>query len=206
MADAATPGLPDHPDAPWQGSLFGHQSPALAPLDPSRIWLDHESWIDRQATWLLGGDRLCHDLQTALPWEAGRRPMYDRMVDVPRLVWFSDKPEQRVEGLADLRRRFEDHYCRRIRSVSANWYRDGQDSVEIHPDRVPRPGDTIVAILSLGGRRPVVVKPDNGGPSQRFVLGHGDLFVMGGPFQATHQHGVPKVTHSEPRISVMFRT
>jgi len=78
--------------------------------------------------------------------------------------------------------------------------------VAMHRDRVPRPGDTIVAIVSLGGRRPLVVRPDDGGESRRFQLGHGDLFVMGGTFQATHQHGVPKVASAEPRISLMFRT
>jgi len=173
---------------------------------PDRLELDAGAWIDHCPSWLPGADRWFDQLRLNGDWVADRRPMYDRMVDVPRLVWFSDCPEQRVEGLGDLRRWFEDHYCRRIRSVSANWYRNGQDSVALHRDRVQLPGDTIVAIVSLGGRRSLVVKPDNDGATQRFALGHGDLFVMGGTFQATHQHGVPKVAHAEPRISVMFRT
>jgi len=139
-------------------------------------------------------------------WKADRRPMYDRMVDVPRLVWWSDEPEARVPGLADLRDWLGEHYQRTIRSVSANWYRDGSDSVATHRDRVPFPGDTVVAIVSLGARRPLVATPDAGTPPRRFLLGHGDLFVMGGTFQATHQHGVPKIAIAEPRISVMFRT
>ncbi|MBT8240982.1 MAG: alpha-ketoglutarate-dependent dioxygenase AlkB, partial [Acidimicrobiia bacterium] len=160
---------------------------------PDRIELGDRAWIDHCPSWLPGADRWFEQLRLGGDWIADRRTMYDRMVDVPRLVWFSERPEDRVAGVADLRRWFEEHYCRRIRSVSANWYRGGQDSVAMHHDRVPTPGDTIVAIVSLGGRRPLVIRSDNGGPSMRFSLGHGDLLVMGGTFQATHQHGVPKV-------------
>ncbi len=173
---------------------------------PDRIDLGGGAWIDHSPSWLPGADRWFDLIRLNGDWVADRRPMYERMVDVPRLVWFSNDPTDRVPGLGDLRRWFEDHYCRRIRSISANWYRDGRDSVAVHRDKVPRPGDTIVAIVSLGGRRPLLIRPDDGGDSQRFMLGHGDLFVMGGTFQATYQHGVPKVASAEPRISLMFRT
>ena len=75
----------------------------------------------------------------------------------------------------------------------------------IHRDKVPNQGDTVVAIVSLGDRRPFLLKPDGGGPSHRFMLGHGDLFTMGGSTQAFFQHAVPKVARAGARISVMFR-
>lgn len=132
--------------------------------------------------------------------------MYERIVDVPRLVWWSDDPEGVIPELGPLRTWFEDHYRRSITTITANWYRHGRDSVALHRDRVETPADTLVAIVSLGGRRPLVIKPDGSGPTRRLALGQGDLFVMGGTFQATHRHGVPKLAVAEPRISLMFRS
>jgi alkylated DNA repair dioxygenase AlkB len=173
---------------------------------PARRHLGAGAWIDLAVDWLPGADAWFDLLATDGDWRAQSRPMYDAIVDVPRLVWSSEHPETAVPGLADLRTWFERHYHRRFPSIGCNWYRDGRDSVATHRDRVRSPSDTVVAIVSLGGRRPVIVRPDGGGPSERFHLGHGDLFVMGGSFQATHRHGVPKVAHADPRISVMFRT
>jgi len=63
-----------------------------------------------------------------------------------------------------------------------------------------------VAILSLGEARPLLLRPAVGGPTLRYNLGHGDLFVMGGSCQRTWEHAVPKsVRPTGPRISVQFR-
>lgn len=175
-------------------------------IPPERFDLGHGAWIDYSPNWLPGADDWFLQMRDNGDWKTAPVPMYGKMVDTPRLVWWSDEPEKRVAGLADLRHWFEDHYCRRIKSVSASWYRDGRDSVAMHRDKFAKPDDTIVAIVALGARRPLVIKPDDGNPTKRFPLGHGDLFVMGGSFQATHQHGVPKQAVAEPRISIMFRT
>ena len=45
----------------------------------------------------------------------------------------------------------------------------------------------------------------SGGRSLHMDLGWGDLVVMGGTFQHTWLHGVPKVPTAGPRIAVMFR-
>ncbi len=173
---------------------------------PTRRHVGTGAWIDLAEDWLPGADAWYDDLAAKGEWRAERRPMYDQLVEVPRLVWSSAEPEATVPGLANLRSWFENHYRRTFRSIGSNWYRDGQDSVAMHRDRVRSPGDTVVAIVSLGGRRPLVVRPDEPGSTKRFHLGHGDLFVMGGSFQATHQHGIPKIAHADPRISIMFRT
>ena len=72
----------------------------------------------------------------------------------------------------------------------------------------------MVAILSLGAARPLLLRPrvkragpgGTGGASLRFEVGHGDLLVMGGSCQRTWEHAVPKTSQPVgPRISVQFR-
>lgn len=51
-----------------------------------------------------------------------------------------------------------------------------------------------------------LLRPTGGGRSIRYVVGHGDLLVMGGSCQRTWEHAVPKVDPSVgPRISIQFR-
>ena len=75
-------------------------------------------------------------------------------------------------------------------------YRDGRDSVAWHGDRIGRgrSSDTMVAIVSFGSPRPLMLRPSGGGESLRFPLGHGDLVVMGGSCQRTWEHCIPKTT------------
>jgi alkylated DNA repair dioxygenase AlkB len=64
----------------------------------------------------------------------------------------------------------------------------------------------MVAIVSFGAPRPLLLRPRGGGESQRFALGHGDLIVMGGSCQRTWEHAVPKTARPVgPRVSVQFR-
>ncbi len=87
-------------------------------------------------------------------------------------------------------------------------YRDGRDSVAWHGDRIGRGAteDTVVAILSLGAPRALLLRPRGGGPALRHDIGHGDLLVMGGSCQRTWEHAVPKTARAAgPRISVQFR-
>ena len=94
----------------------------------------------------------------------------------------------------------------RLVAITANLYRDGNDSVAWHGDRIGRKhADTVVAILSLGSTRRFLLRPDGGGPSIRYELAPGDLIVLGGTCQKTWEHCVPKRAWAGPRISVMFR-
>lgn len=64
----------------------------------------------------------------------------------------------------------------------------------------------MVAILSVGEPRNLLLRPRGGGESLKFSVGHGDLFVMGGSCQRTWEHAVPKTNRPVgPRISVQFR-
>lgn len=97
-------------------------------------------------------------------------------------------------------------YAIRFTRVGVNLYRDGRDSVAWHGDRIARDLPTAtIAIVSLGQPRTFRARPLGGGASLGFRLGHGDLLVMGGSFQRTWQHAVPKVANAGPRISVTYR-
>jgi alkylated DNA repair dioxygenase AlkB len=91
-------------------------------------------------------------------------------------------------------------------SAGFNLYRDGQDSVAWHGDKIRKEiQDPIVALLSLGEPRKFLLRPKGGGKSQAFALGHGDLLVTGGQTQRAWEHSVPKVALAGPRISVAYR-
>lgn len=179
-----------------------------------RIELGRGAWVDTLPGWLSGSDDLLQALLDVVPWRAERRAMYDHVVDVPRLTasYREDDPLPHP-ALADARERLSRHYRatlgEEVVTAGLCWYRDGRDSVAWHGDTFGRGSthDALVAILSLGHPRSLLLRPLGGGGSLRFALGHGDLFVMGGSCQRTWQHAVPKTTRSAgPRISVQFRS
>jgi alkylated DNA repair dioxygenase AlkB len=97
-------------------------------------------------------------------------------------------------------------YGVRLPAISANLYRDGRDSVAWHGDRIGRVrSDAVVAIVSLGSTRTLLLRPEGGGASIALPMQSGDLVVQGGSCQRTYQHCVPKRARAGPRISVMFR-
>ncbi len=166
--------------------------------------LGEGAWIDEVPGWLGGADEVFVDLAERAPWHAHERIMWDRRVDEPRLSTrsWADPPEPVPTMAATL----SIHYGTDLSAVSANWYRDGTDSVAWHGDRSGRHRDTtVVAIVSLGASRRFLVRRRGGGPSIRFVPAHGDLVVMGGTCQQTFEHAVPKMASAGPRIALMFR-
>jgi alkylated DNA repair dioxygenase AlkB len=202
-------------DAILQGSLLDlTDSPSLGPLDQiQRTELSDGAWVDTLPGWLTGSDELFEGLRESVPWRAERRHMYDRVVDVPRLLCFYAEGEALPDPLlTKARDALDAHYAGELRErfVTAGLclYRDGRDSVAWHGDRFGRgrTEDTMVAILSLGTPRPLLLRPARGGSALRFDVGHGDLLVMGGSCQRTWQHSIPKSARpTGPRISVQFR-
>jgi alkylated DNA repair dioxygenase AlkB len=200
----------------FQGSLLDlGTDPALGPLGTSvtREPLSRGAWIDVRPGWLSGADVLFERLRDAVPWRDERRHMYDRVVDVPRLLCFYGEGEELPDPvLAEARRALSEHYQDQLGEefVTAGMclYRDGRDSVAWHGDRIGRgrTEDTMVAILSLGTPRSLMLRPRGGGRSLRHELGHGDLIVMGGSCQRTWEHAIPKTSRPVgPRISIQFR-
>lgn len=198
----------------FQTSLF--DAPARATADDlQRRPLSGGAWVDVARNWLPDADDVFAALVRDVPWRAERRAMYDRVVDVPRLVHTymigEDLPHP---VLATARDELSAHYLAELgepfRTAGCCYYRDGRDSVAWHGDTIGRGSthDTMVAIVSLGDPRRLHLRPrdpERRGESFSVEMGHGDLVVMGGTCQRSWEHAVPKVASAGPRISVQFR-
>jgi alkylated DNA repair dioxygenase AlkB len=178
-----------------------------------RTTLTRGAWIDLRPGWVAGAAALFDRLAAAVPWHAERRRMYDRTVAVPRLLKFYGEDEALPDPVLDVAKEvLSAHYGAELgepfRTAGLCLYRDGADSVAWHGDRVGRgrSEDTMVAIVSVGAPRGLLLRPRGGGPALRHELGHGDLLVMGGSCQRTWEHAVPKTARpAGPRISIQFR-
>ncbi|MBO1334693.1 alpha-ketoglutarate-dependent dioxygenase AlkB [Streptomyces sp. VRA16 Mangrove soil] len=199
-----------------QGSLFDQaEEIALGPLaGVRRTVLGDGAWIDVLPGWLRGADALYEELAGSVPWRAERRQMYERVVDVPRLLKFygagQELPHPALGAARDaLTAHYGDELGEPFTTAGLCHYRDGRDSVAWHGDRIGRGAreDTMVAIVSVGAPRDLLLRPvRGGGPTVRRALGHGDLIVMGGSCQRTWEHAIPKSARAAgPRISVQFR-
>jgi alkylated DNA repair dioxygenase AlkB len=211
-----------------QASLWSAGDPAIVEGAPiRRTQLDDRSWVDHAPGWLDGSDVVFETLERSLAWRQRRDvPMYDRLVDEPRLTswWRADEgaPEP-MPVLADVRAVLAERYDVDFDSIGFNLYRDGADSVAWHGDRHRHHVvDPVVAIISVGARRPFRLRPRAGAAgstgsagatgataarrsSRTWELGRGDLLVMGGACQHDWEHGVPKVRSAGPRISITYR-
>ncbi len=199
-----------------QGSLFDiGQDFGLGPLDTSvrRTTLADGAWLDLAPGWLRGADALFERLVRSVPWRAERRRMYDRVVAVPRLLSHYGQDQPLPDPALEEARRALDGYYRPLIGESLCTaglclYRDGRDSVAWHGDNSGRQvRETVVAIVSLGNPRHLMLRRRRGsGQVLRYLVGHGDLLVMGGTCQRTWEHAIPKTSRAVgPRISVQFR-
>ncbi len=197
-----------------QGSLLDlHDEVLPGPLGATvqRRVLGAGAWVDVRPGWLRGADALFQRLLSGVPWRAERRVMYDRTVDVPRLLcWYGEGDRLPDAALDAARQALNAHYAPvRLCTAGLCLYRDGRDSVAWHGDTLPPDsnGQTVVAIVSVGAPRALLLRPRGGGPAIRYQVGHGDLLVMGGTCQQTWEHAVPKSARATgPRISIQFRT
>ena len=210
LADAETDGPEQTRVGPLAGTVPANTGSANT---VRRDELTRGAWVDVRPGWLTRAADLFARLVDEVPWRAERREMYDRVVDVPRLLCFYGEEDVLPDPvLEQCRDRLTEHYRRELGEpfVTAGLclYRDGRDSVAWHGDTIGRGSteDTMVAIVSLGSPRALMLRPRGGGPARRYELGHGDLIVMGGSCQRTWEHAVPKTAKPVgPRISMQFR-
>ena len=218
--------LLDMCDEPRLGALAG---------SVRRTPLARAAWVDLRRGWLAGSGAVFARLAEGagvsgasrasgvsgvsrasgtVPWRAERRQMYDKVVAVPRLLCFYGEDAPLPDpALTAAREALNAYYGPELgepfRTAGLCLYRDGRDSVAWHGDTIGRgrTEDTMVAILSLGTPRPLLLRPRGGGSRPlRFEVGHGDLLVMGGSCQRTWEHAIPKTSQAiGPRISVQFR-
>ena len=206
----------------FQASLFDEllasgPGATVGPLGATveRRPLSAGAWVDVRPAWVTGADDLFAQLVREVPWYAERRQMYDRVVDVPRLLKFYGEHDPLpapvlVEAREALNAHYRDELGEDFVTAGMCYYRDGRDSVAWHGDTIgrSRTEDTMVAILSLGETRRLSLRPRAGtaGASTSIPVGHGDLVVMGGSCQRTWEHAVLKTARPVgPRISIQFR-
>src|ERR1017187_4370186 len=152
-----------------QGSLLDTvDEVGLRPLDPAirRTALTAGAWIDVRPGWLTGADQLFSRLARDVAWQAERRQMYDREVEVPRLLNFYEENERLPDAvLTQARSALSGHYAGELgepfRTAGLCLYRDGRDSVAWHGDTIGRGSteDTMVAIISVGAVRTLALRP-----------------------------------------------
>ena len=148
-------------------------------------------------------------LRTKAAWSQHQRPMYDRIVDVPRLlasyrvdVFPNELPLG--EMLAAVNAQVPAPY----NSVGLNLYRDGNDSVAMHNDKLHTLTQGYpIALVSLGETRRMLIRAkDNSRATVAVDLEPGSLFCMSYASQISHEHGIPKTRKLQgPRISAVFR-
>lgn len=194
----------DAADAAWTAPLEGGLE---------HVELGRGAWVELRRGFLAGTAGLVERLVATVPWRAERRVMYERVVDVPRLLAFYGEDATLPDPvLGEVRDVVASHYGSRsggpVRTAGLCWYRSGDDSVAWHGDRIGRGSreDTLVAIVSLGATRRFLLRPRGGGPARRYDLASGDLLVMGGSCQRTFEHCVPKTARPVgARLSIQFR-
>jgi hypothetical protein len=197
-------------DFAYQGSLFasttGGFDRSYSAIE--RTHLEHSAWVDRQSGWAANPNELFAIVLDSLEWREGIERVRGMEVPRPRLVasfGAGDLPDE-LKVISEMSGSLSDRYGKKLERVTCNLYRDGRDSVAWHGDRIARDREeATVAILSLGEPRPFRIRPKGGGRSIGWPAGHGDLIVMGGSCQRTHDHSIPKVAKAGPRIAVMFR-
>jgi alkylated DNA repair dioxygenase AlkB len=151
------------------------------------------------------------ELREAVPWKAWRRQMYDREVDVPRLVghYRLDEPALALPGaIREAARRVTAEIGSPFNSVGLNLYRDGRDSVAPHNDHLYEISEGFpIALLSLGAARRMTIRAKQAPRRARHIdLEAGSLLTMSYETQLHYTHAVPKTR--EPvgeRISLAFR-
>ena len=203
----------------YQPSMFDLMAGPAVTVEPlpgrmERHALTAGAWVDVLPGWIQGSDAVFETLLHEVDWRAERRQMYDGVVDVPRLLrWYGADETLPHPALAEAKAQLNAHYADELgeefRTAGMCLYRDGRDSVAWHGDTQGRSAthDTMVAIVSFGSPRNLMLRPRTGGrESLRFALGHGDLIVMGGSCQRTWEHAIPKTAKPVgPRVSVQFR-
>src|SRR4051794_193623 len=182
-----------------------------------RLELGDGAWVDVARGWLTGADELFARLRDDVAWATNRLFRYDHFVEERRLGahWSRGMPLPHP-ALAEATRVLQHRYRVQFDGFAMIQYRDGRDGQAFHRDTDMRwLDDTVVAILSLGARRPWALRPRSArhddspgkGAVHDLAPASGDLLVMGGRTQADWEHSVPYLGNQavEPRISVQWR-
>ena len=186
-------------------------------VEVERLWLDETSWVDVARGWLAGADEMFAALRDGVPWQTSRLFRYDHWVEERRLgsLWKVGRPPPHP-AVAPVQRALQARYKVTFDGCGLIHYRDGRDGQAFHRDTDLRwLDDTVIAVLTLGARRPWLLRPrtsrhdhaEGRGATHDLSPASGDLIVMGGRCQADWEHSVAYVPTRRvgPRISLQWR-
>jgi alkylated DNA repair dioxygenase AlkB len=182
-----------------------------------RVQLDAGCWVDvvREILPRAVADGIHDELAASVAWQQNKVFRYERWIDEPRLgAWQSGAG--RHPALVEVEDWISKRYRVRFDGVALAQYRNGHDSVTWHRDRELKwLEDTVIGALTLGARRPWMMRPLSGKRADEDDDLHdaidlspasGDLLIMGGRTQAAWLHAVPKVrVPVRSRISAQWR-
>ena len=186
-----------------QHSLFGANEPRVLAEDAECGIVYRPGLVDCATA-----RRWFEALRDEVPWQSQQRPMYDRIVDVPRLTAGFRLASERLPPVLREAEQALQHLGVPFNAVGLNYYRDGKDSVAPHNDKlhilVPRHP---IALISLGSVRRMTIRPKQPPRlAQHVDLEPGSLLLMSYDSQLHYEHGVPKTKEEVgPRISLAFR-
>lgn len=186
-----------------QAGLFGAAAGVLA--DDARGRIEYRpGLLDESAA-----REAFEALMAQVPWRSQRRMMYERQVEVPRLLGSYRLADPALPpAIAAIRARVGEVLAAPFDSVGLNLYRDERDSVAPHNDHLYEiAAGQPIALVSLGAAREMVIRAKR--PPRRVLrlaLEPGSLLVMDYATQLHYDHGVPKqAVPCAPRISLAFR-
>lgn len=148
-------------------------------------------------------------LRARVEWKHVQRPMYDRVVDVPRLLaTYALDALPKGLPLAEMLARVKALAPAPYTHAGLNLYRSGRDSVAMHHDKLHSLAEgRPITLVSLGSCRRMLIRALHGRRDTLAIdLEPGSLLRMSHASQLTHEHGIPKTSQEQPaRISVVFR-
>ncbi len=129
-----------------------------------RVDLAHGAWVEHVPGWVRGEGQLFDSLEASTRWRKERMHMYEREVDVPRLIALLPDDGPGHPLLEDMRAALSARYREGFVRTSMALYRDGRDSVAFHGDTTARDLlEACVATVSLGAPRRLLLRPTEGG-------------------------------------------
>src|SRR5450755_4633148 len=136
---------------------------SLLPQPESQTLVDDETGLIVYRRALFGEEQTLEwfdQLRDTVAWRTERRPMYDRVVDVPRLVAsYALRDISVPPAVAAIRPTVEQFCGVTFTSAGLNFYRDGNDSVAPHGDHIEEgPIGAPVALVSLGAARRMTIR------------------------------------------------
>lgn len=147
-----------------QRSLFASGELEFPRIRASWQQLDRRSAVLYEPGWVQGSEPLFDRLVGEMPWRSVERPMYDRIVAVPRLICTVDPTDLETEHpLARTSRAVCAALGMSSGPIGLNLYRNGGDSVAWHRDRLGAArASSTVALVSLGSPRTLALRPYRG--------------------------------------------